>query len=64
MVDHNEDAVGGHQNHDNNLVTTIILVYMTVVVLWTTQDISKGFALLQIQDIDFTYEFRIFILVQ
>ena len=41
----------------------IILVYMTVVVLWTTQDISKGLALLQIQDIDFPYEFRIFILV-
>ena len=47
----------------NHRTIFIILVYMTVVVLWTTQDISKGLALLQIQDIDFPYEFRIFILV-
>ena len=35
---------------------------MAVVVLWTTPDISKGLALLQIQDIDFNNEFRILIL--
>ena len=40
----------------------IILVYMAVIVLWTTPDISKGLALLQIQDIDFINEFRILIL--
>ena len=39
----------------------IILVYIALTVLWKTPDISKGLALLQIQDIDFTYEFRILI---
>ena len=44
--------------------TNSFALSMVVVVLWTTPDISKGLALLQIQDIDFTYKFRIFILVQ
>ena len=43
-------------------ILIIILVDMAVVVLWTTPDISKGLALLQIQDIDFINEFRILIL--
>ena len=37
----------------------IILVYIAVIVLWTAPDISKGLALLQIQDINLITEFRI-----